>query len=216
MASRIMHYTVGHIIAERLNIQEKNKFILGNLEPDLSHQEDGSYLIAHFIRKNNELMTKGIDWSEFAEQYKESILEDIEVLGYFVHLITDACWIKNIRDTHIRKYSVEKRKELTTKGYREMYKYNGVFIHEYQLKNIIHEINKIKVVEANIKYKGLLINGLITDFTQTQIPNEAFEVYPYKDIMAFIQLSVQKSISEINALRMNEPLSNPEEFYVSQ
>ncbi|MEG0353865.1 MAG: hypothetical protein RR586_11465, partial [Cellulosilyticaceae bacterium] len=77
MASRIMHYTVGHIIAERLNIQEKNKFILGNLEPDLSHQEDGSYLIAHFIRKNNELMTKGIDWSEFAEQYKDLLINGL-------------------------------------------------------------------------------------------------------------------------------------------
>lgn len=43
-------------------------------------------------------MTKGLDWVEFAEQYKGSILEDDEILGYFVHLITDACWIKNIRD----------------------------------------------------------------------------------------------------------------------
>ncbi|MHC1747107.1 MAG: hypothetical protein AB9856_01800 [Cellulosilyticaceae bacterium] len=216
MASRIMHYTVAHIIAENLTIKDKNKFILGNLEPDLSHQADGSYLAAHFIRKNNELMTKGLDWVEFTEQYKESILEDDEVLGYFVHLITDACWVKNIRDKHIRKYSVEKRKELTSKGYREMYMYNGVFIHRYQLKNAIHEINKLKVDEANIKYKDSLINGLITDFAQTQILNEEFEVYPYKDVMEFIQLSAQKSIDEINALRMNKSLSNPEEFYVAQ
>lgn len=216
MASRIMHYTIAHIIAEKLTIKDRSKFILGNLEPDLSHQADGSYLVAHFIRKNNKLMTKGMDWIEFAEQYKGSILEDDEVLGYFVHLITDACWIKNIRDKHIRKYSIEKRKELTTKGYREMYRYNGVFIHKYQLKNTLHEINKLKVDEANIKYKDCLINGLITDFAQTQVTDEEFEVYPYKDVMEFIQLSVKKSIDEINALRMNKPLSNPEEFYVAQ
>lgn len=216
MASRIMHYTVAHIIAEKLTIKDRSKFILGNLEPDLSHQADGSYLVAHFIRKNNKLMTKGLDWVEFAEQYKGSILEDDEILGYFVHLITDACWIKNIRDKHIRKYSIEKRKELTTKGYREMYRYNGVFIHKYQLKNTLHEINKLKVDEANIKYKDCLINRLITDFVQTQVTDEAFELYPYKDVMEFIQLSVKKSIDEINALRMNKPLSNPEEFYVAQ
>lgn len=34
--------------------------------------------------------------------------------------------------------------------------------------------------------------------------------------MAFIELSVQKSIDEIKALRMNKPLSDPEEFYVDQ
>lgn len=216
MASRIMHYTVAHIIAEKISIKDMNKFILGNLEPDLSHQDDGSYAVAHFIRINNTLNTKGIDWVEFVQHYKENILEDDEVLGYFVHLITDACWIKNIRDKHIRKYSPEKRKELTVKGYREMYRYNRVFINKYQLKNIIHTIDNIKVNEAHIKYKDYLINGLVTDFAQNQISNEAFEVYPYKDIMAFIEFSVQKSINEIEALRMNRPLSNPEEFYVDQ
>lgn len=58
MASRVMHYAVAKIIIESIDIRDKNKFILGNLAPDLSRQEDGSYLIAHFGGENNE---KGID-----------------------------------------------------------------------------------------------------------------------------------------------------------
>lgn len=34
--------------------------------------------------------------------------------------------------------------------------------------------------------------------------------------MEFIQLSVQKNINEINDLKTNKSLSNPEEFYVTQ
>ena len=211
-----MHYTIAHLIAETLEIKNRKKFILGNLEPDLSSREDGSYMRAHFGGENDKNGTKGINWTRFAKQYQNSILSDDEVLGYFVHLITDACWLKNIRDKYIRKYSTEQKKELTAKGYEDMYNYNGLFIHKYQLENMIHKIDKLEISEANIKYKDSLINGLISDFAQPQIPFEEFEVYPYEDVMAFIHFSVEKGITEINALRMNKSLGDPEEFYVKQ
>lgn len=216
MASRIMHYTVATLIADSIDISDKHKFILGNLEPDLSCQEDGSYNTAHFIRKNDVLMTKGMDWVQFAEHYQYSILSDDEVLGYFVHLITDACWIKHIRDKYIRKYPKEQRHALTVKGYRDMYKYNGLFINKYQLKNTIYKIDKLEVVEANIKYKEHLINGLISDFAGHNLTKQDFEIYPYEEVMAFIHLSVEKSIAEINALRTHQTLGDPETFYVAQ
>ena len=216
MASRMMHYTIAKLIADSIDIIDKHKFILGNLEPDLSCQEDGSYNIAHFVRKNDVLMTKGMDWVQFAEHYQDSILRDDEVLGYFVHLITDACWVKHIRDKYIRKYPKEQRHMLTAKGYRDMYKYNGLLINKYQLKNTIHKIDKLEVTEASIKYKEYLINGLISDFAGQELLDHDFEIYPYEEVMAFIHLSVEKSILEINALKTHQELGDPEVFYVSQ
>ncbi|MEF9959605.1 MAG: hypothetical protein RR090_08875 [Niameybacter sp.] len=214
MASRIMHYAIATSIAEIIEIKDRDKFILGNLEPDLCGKEDTAYMHAHFGEENNQKGTKGINWVTFAKAYQRSILEDDEVLGYFVHLITDACWIKNIRDKHIRKYSKEQKQVLTAKGYRDMYKYNSLFIKKYELDNCIHEINQLAVKEADIQYKEMLINGLISDFQQAEVSDEPFEVYPYEEVMAFIALSIQKSIEAITALRMQMPLNDPEAFYV--
>lgn len=216
MASRIMHYTVAYIIANTIEIRDMNKFILGNLEPDMSSKNDNSYTTSHFGAENRRNGTKGINWVAFVEKYKENILMDDEMLGYFVHLITDAIWLKNIRDKNIRKYSGEKRKELTIKGYSEMSCYNKIFIEKYQLENVLHTIDDIVIKEANMEYKDTIINGLISDFSQNRNTTEKFEVFPYNEVMGFIGEAVQKCIIEITSLRVKRSLSDPEEFYVKQ
>lgn len=209
-----MHYVVAHRVTEIIEIRDRKKFILGNLEPDLGSYEDGSYNIAHFVGRNEEKETKGFDWRKFANQYRKELLEDDEVLGYLTHLITDACWIKNIRQEYIRKYPKSQRPELTTKGYRDMYRYNSLFVHKYQLANEIHDIEGIAVKEADIQYKENLLSGLVSDFSQEVLEEVTFEVYPYEAIMAFIELSVQKSVEAILAIRMNQKLADPEEMYI--
>ncbi|MEG0388615.1 MAG: hypothetical protein RR582_09830, partial [Niameybacter sp.] len=103
---------------------------------------------------------------------------------------------------------------LTINVIQYMYKYNSLFIKKYELDNCIHEINQLAVKEADIQYKEMLINGLISDFQQAEVSDEPFEVYPYEEVMAFIALSIQKSIEAITALRMQMPLNDPEAFYV--
>ena len=217
MASRIMHYAIADQIAAAIPIQNREKFLLGNLEPDISGKADGSYDRAHFSEENAEKGTKGINWRTFVDKYQENILEDDELLGYLCHLIADACWLKRIRETHIRIFSGEKRKEMNRQGYEEMRRYNPVLIEQYGLRNEIQSMEAIgdfQAEEINPECKEQFLAGLAADFAVEKEPENRFVVYPYAEVMEYMEFCVEKIIAEISALRKKETLSNPEEFYI--
>lgn len=214
MASRIMHYAIATIIADDLGITDKKKFILGNLEPDISSKQDGSYNLAHFSERNELKQTKGINYRKFVMKYKDAILYDEEVLGYFCHLVADAYWLNSIQDKHIRKYCGEKKKERISQGYKEMQAYNPILIRRFCLKNEIQSITELKMEETDVRCKETFLDGLRADFMTDEIPKYEFVVYPYKEVLDFIHNAVSIIKEEILALREEKEMRAPEEWFV--
>ena len=214
MASRIMHYAIANILTKKIDIKDYNLFVFGALAPDMSRHDDGSYDIAHVGRINELKGIKGIDWIKFYKKYKDKILNDDFFLGYYVHLIVDAYWLKHIQNKFIRNRPEEEKAVLRVKGYREMYFYNRLLIEKYGLINNLKVIRNEEIEEINEVYIEPFVRKFEKDFLYSGRENIHFQVYPYEEIMMFIQNACEKCIREIKAARQNYGMGNPEEFYV--
>jgi len=214
MASRIMHYLIGGILTKKIEIKDYDRFIFGTLMPDMSSHDDGSYNISHIGGINESKRLKGIDWIRFYVKYQNKILSDDLYLGYYVHLIVDAYWLKHIQNKFIRNRPEEEKAVLRVKGYREMYFYNRLLIEKYGLINNLKVIRNEEIEEINEVYIEPFVRKFEKDFLYSGRENMDFEVYHYEEIMMFIQNACEKCIREIKAARQNYGMGNPEEFYV--
>lgn len=213
MASRLMHYFIARLITQQIKINNYNRFIFGALSPDMSSHDDGSYTIAHFGGFNNEMHTKGIDWLSFCKKYEQQILSDDLVLGYLVHLISDAYWLKYIQNKFVRLFPAIK-KSLIIKGYEDMQIYNYILTKKYKLHNDIIPESNITVSEIVQSQITLYFIEFEKDFLCDFKDCDSFNVYPYSNVMLFIKNSTELAINEINAIRNNKTRNNPEDYYV--
>lgn len=214
MASRMMHYLIAKLVTQRVEIVNYNRFVFGALAPDISLHEDESYTAAHFRSIDQENHLKGYNWVNFCEKYKASLPEDELILGYMVHLVSDACWIKLMSDKYIR-HSPEK-KRLQKKGYADYWRYNGILASEFELTDEIIPESDITVDEIVREQTESYFIEFSRHFTSTHRDRDKskFELYPYEEVMRYIDIAVGLSVKEINALRSNAPLSRPEAYYV--
>lgn len=210
-----MHYAIASKVAERIVIKDYNRFIIGSLAPDMSSHIDGSYTVSHFGCVCIEKGIKGIDFIKFCNKYRSQILEDDFILGYFVHLITDSYWLKNIQDRFVRKKDKQEKKRLAEQGYREMRRYNAILIPEYKLINNIKSVDNITVEEVSISYINQLLSDLFADFSSGPNGGINFQIYPFDIVMSFLVNSAERCVQEINALLENGQQGNPEDFYVT-
>lgn len=129
MASRIMHYIIGDKVADNIKVKDYNRFMFGNLSPDMSSHEDGSYSIFHIGGESTNL--KGIDFHKFYTENITDIQRDDFLLGYFSHLLSDAIWLKTVKQQQIRKYDKIEKERRQKLGYKEMWLYNSVLLDIY-------------------------------------------------------------------------------------
>ena len=214
MASRIMHYAIADLLTKEIDIKDYNRFVFGALAPDMSCHDDGSYDIAHVGRIDELKGVKGIDWIKFYNKYRDKICDDDFSLGYYVHLIVDAYWLKHIQNKFVRRYSKEEKSVLYTKGYRDMHNYNRILINKYNLMNNLDIVKNVEIDEIDETNVNQYMREFEKDFESKESENIKFEVYPYDDIMLFIQGVYEKCICEIKTIKENSLIGNPEEFFV--
>jgi len=210
MASRVMHLAVAKLIDEKIELLDRNSFFLGNLAPDLGRYGNRQYEESHFGATTDNL--KGIDYLRFFEKYSDNgILDDFK-LGYFVHLLTDAIWLKYIQQVFIRKYP-EKKTKLYKLGYSDMSKYNPIIINLFELEkpNDCNIIDDIDEVELDLISK--IISDLEDDF-DVEFIDTKFLVYPYADVLNFINASVHVSTENIYRIRNNQLINEPNQYFV--
>jgi hypothetical protein len=214
MASRIMHYGIAQIVSQGTPILDMNRFLWGALAPDLSNHEDGSYALAHFSDVVEEKGIKGINWGRFGEEFRNQILTDDFFLGYFVHLISDACWLKDIQQKYVRSFPKPERREMILKGYEDMKKCNPLLIKEYQLKNMLLPMEPVVMKEIDFDRGGELLLALWEDFAIPYPENEQLDIYDYEAILSFIEKGAEKCLTEITALKTHSTMGDPRELYV--
>jgi len=211
MASRIMHYCISSKIIESIKIENPIEFHIGNLAPDLSRFDGGDYEKAHFGYAGEQL--KGINYYSYLNKYFSFDDFSDYKLGYFVHLLTDAIWLKNIQDKYVR--CNENKENLYQLGYKDMYLLNPILINQYNLEklNIIECKNEVE--EVDILWLDDHVNNLNEDFG-VEYTSCVTKVYPVKSVIDFIEEAVIKSIEGIENLRNGIKTIEPCNFYVQK
>lgn len=216
MASRMLHYIISIEIAKRIKIDELDRFVIGALIPDASSHNDGSYDVAHYfdVRKIDENISKGINWTRFEKKYEKQIDEDSLYIGYLCHLITDAVWFKRITDKHIRKYPKTDRGIYIQKGYKDFQILNSLLTEKYSICYPPLKISQIDIDEID----GSLVESVFSEFKNDFSQECVFDkndllVYPYDDVIAFVEECVECCVLEISALKNGNEKVEPYSYY---
>ncbi len=215
MASTIIHYTISNLILNKLTIRNKEQFLLGaSLGPDASSHEDGTYDVAHFLSYSLDGMRKGIDWIKFAEKYKNEIMTDDFVLGYFCHLIQDALWFHDLVDKYIRCYAGEEKKLAYQRGYHDYDRLNYLLINKFGLKKMHFDEVKSHLDEISVNKLILGKNDFEQWFLSKPCKKDELDIYDWDIIVEYINNSVNLCLSEISLLTQGEKGISPRELFV--
>lgn len=122
MPSWGIHLATTKKILEKINIENKNDFIFGNILPDILNGyliKDVSNIVSHRdthydIYKQERFSS----YKKFYELYKQD-LDNKVVLGYLVHLMTDNLWNKEFYN---KKAIFDNDEIIRTKSIRGKYK----------------------------------------------------------------------------------------------
>lgn len=101
MPSSIVHLCVGKVVNKNLRMNEY-ELLLGAIAPDSwrNNAKNFSRSITHFTTFNSDFSIKneeGID--NFFTKYKD-YFDNPFVVGYFIHLLTDTYWRKNVSNVY--------------------------------------------------------------------------------------------------------------------
>lgn len=202
MASRIIHLAVAYELAERLDIQDKERFICGHILPDMIVGEYEYRLIAKKKTHFYTLLSNGrktYDFFRFYDEYKDK-LDDMLYMGYYVHLIED-----NIFRYYLYyKVGLLKRRgepELLNELYDDYRKLNPILIKNYDIS--------LPTVPAGIENESiydrfdLMINEWLEDMKNDFNDNSGGELLHFtRELIAgYINECVSVIAKELNELK---------------
>ncbi len=97
MPSWGIHLATTKKILEKINIEDKNDFIFGNILPDILNGyliKDVSNIVSHkYTHYDTYNQERFSSYKKFYELYKQN-LDNKVILGYLIHLMTDNLWNK--------------------------------------------------------------------------------------------------------------------------
>lgn len=215
MPSRMIHYLIAEKVAAQVTIENKNRFTIGSLCPDMSLHTDGSKKQTHYFEIHGD--KKGGNWLRFVEQYREQMKQDDLYLGILCHLITDTIWFHAVMHKQIRSKvkNKEERHEKYQEGYIDFHRLNYILRKEFDLRYELQE-------DRNIDFKGLhpelydeVFDGLFKDFfLELPARKEHLQIYVYDITMDCIRICVEECVSAILTFRKGKELLNPEKYFV--
>lgn len=213
MASRMIHYTIAKLFANKMKINNRNEFLIGSLAPDMASYEadvhaKGIYKRVHFQEEFKELGVKGFNWLTFYHKYLKENSDDEFALGYFVHLICDTIWLADVQAKYVLSVEQETPKEKIFKGYDEIRKCNYHIAENYGICYDVHPLETFTVAEANIVYQTSLLDDLKRDFLPYG-DNFDLEIYNWNTIIDYIEKCVQVCLKEVELVIQGKEPDSP-------
>lgn len=110
MATWIAHLRVAEALLEHLQVKDLEAFLAGSIGPDSGRKTKGidsfdpPSKITHFIK---DTYKDSIDTEGFYERYLKDKPNDDFYLAYYIHLLCDVSWSKNISKPVISEYYSE-------------------------------------------------------------------------------------------------------------
>lgn len=100
MPAWITHLVTANKVFEKLNVEDKNSFLFGNIMPDILNnhivkntKEHKNYETTHFSKSIiiNDIEHEIPNIDNFFKEYRYKMKNPI-ILGYYMHLLTDYYW----------------------------------------------------------------------------------------------------------------------------
>ena len=200
MGSRIMHYCISSLIADKLEIENRSEFMLGGIAPDIHGLMGIAKGVTHF--KDIDASGKSrINVMRFYDTYRNVIHEPF-YLGYFCHLLSDVEWL-DVYFKVVDYISHEQWAEKLNVAYSDFGKLNGRIIDHYSLQLHQHVVPIINIYNYNADFLPALIDLLGNDFSN----NEEIQAEPLalfnndnSEIHDFINKSVTQCIHTLSNL----------------
>lgn len=89
MAQRTVHMLFAVLAADRVSVNDKNRFFIGSLLPD-AYQDPAERKKAHFIRYLPDENSLYFDFHAYLDLFHDRVIRDDLYLGYYAHLVGDA------------------------------------------------------------------------------------------------------------------------------
>ncbi|MBP3703620.1 MAG: zinc dependent phospholipase C family protein [Lachnospiraceae bacterium] len=202
MASRFLHYLVGDRVAKKLEIEDYERFMTGNLYPDCVRGpggRKGKKGKSHFADNTPE--GKWTAPEIFRKKYAAHIPEDMLYIGYICHLITDLVWHDEVYIKLKETYHVEDFSILSKPLYRDYHRLNEIMRKEYELNYQPLKKLDCEIEEIELDLWENFSRELEEDFKEsTGAKKEDLEVLSYEWIGRFIELSVCKCETMLKAI----------------
>lgn len=211
MASRIMHLAMGTLLCRELEINDRDRFLVGMLLPDAVVTGDKKAAGTHFDRMTDECH-KVMDFSLFYSEFEERIQVDELYLGYYLHLIEDCIFRKYIY-YDLGLLEMRGREGFLPQLYRDYHSVNGYLVKKYNISSLPkptegldrEEINRIYQFEA----KDFLLD-MANDLSDEYFGNEKY--FSAENAEEVIRRCVDVCANQVSSLKRGEHFTFPEEY----
>lgn len=187
MGSRMMHYTIGTILARQYNLP--NEFLLGTIAPDVQKNMKVAKDASHFLDRDSEGFGT-INLHRFHNEYQKEWANPF-VQGYYCHLLADDIWLRGPINQHMRQLGrgSQSWQEYMALYYADFHSFNAILVQRYHLTPLqLLTTFEFPIIEINTTLLPALVADLTTDF-QDQL--QPLQVLTETYICNYLQQSVE-------------------------
>ena len=165
MAQRTIHYVLGELLLRECPVRDRKRFLLGSILPDAySAQEERK--LAHFTDRS----TPGImffDFDAFRRRFGDRMAADDLYLGYYMHLVEDACY--RIFWQKVRLFERDMTREKVAILHNDYHLLNAYIVSRYHIRDELVWPEGFESEPVNRIYPFLLrdfLSEMRGDFTE--------------------------------------------------
>lgn len=204
MASRIIHYAVTKLVADKIQIEDKNRLFFGAILPDAYDLKTFTMNKSHYKITICNGTKKTYDLTRFRHQFGNEMQTDDLYLGYYLHLIQDILYRQFIYGDYKWNPLIEGNVERLHNDYRLI---NTYVIQKYGLRNNIllpKDFSNEKICEIcpfEIEKMMLDLQGDFENYNSST-------VFFFTEKMAdeYIAKAVNACLKEVEGLKTNDKL----------
>jgi len=199
MAQRTVHYLFGEIISRHVELNNKERFLLGSIMPDGIIPADRDR--AHF--KVSDESSTYFDFEAFGKRFLKEIKSDDMYLGYYMHLLEDAFY----RDfVYGRNIPMPKLKEEVALLHRDYHILNSYIVNKYGILNILkpdYDLSNEPITELAEFILPDFLAAFAEDFTEQWEGSTTF--ISGKMVDEFISEYVALATEEVRSIKNGAP-----------
>ena len=200
MGSRMMHYALGKVLADRLAPKDREGFILGCILPDALPPDKKHDCNCHYITLFDDDGYKWFDSIRFFDEYTDEIKTDSIYLGYYFHLISDNVF-RQIFYIELGLISRRGEKSLFKEFYQDYNILNRQIAGYYRLGKDLTVPDRLKDTELYKRYgfePDILIADIYSDL-DTHYEGELMH-FDMDIVRRFVDRSADLCMKELEAI----------------
>ncbi|ANU18442.1 hypothetical protein BBI11_15970 [Planococcus maritimus] len=208
MGSRMMHLIIARHVAEKIEIFDRPRFLLGGIAPDAVHGRELKTK-SHYYEGSVEDGTRRVNFENFIQKYRGE-MRDSFTLGYVVHLVADDVWMTDIYFKKDMKHRIDADPSVLEKWHSDFRKLNGMLIDLFDCAGLGRELAGADfpdtlIEEIEINNLREFTEEMLGDFKSSQaFTGEDLEIYSVEEITGYIKFAAEQAVRVCLSLGIEE------------